>query len=105
MAWYPLGHGDKALQQEQVFAELAAKYGKSTAQIILRWHTQVGNVVIPGSKNEAHIKDNINIFDFTLTEDEIAKVTEVDKNVRYYTASKETLEGYLAFAPDFDKQD
>ncbi|WP_367566224.1 aldo/keto reductase [Lacrimispora sp.] len=105
MAWYPLGHGDKALQQEQVFTELAAKYGKSTAQIILRWHTQAGNVVIPGSKNEAHIKDNINIFDFTLAEDEIAKVAEVDKNVRYYTASKEALEGYLAFAPDFDKQD
>lgn len=105
MAWYPLGHGDKALQNEEVFAELAGKYGKSKAQIILRWHTQVGNIVIPGSKNEAHIKDNINIFDFTLTAEEIQKIATLNKNVSYYTATKEALQGYLAFAPDFDSQE
>lgn len=49
-AWYPLGHGDKALLQDQVFTALAEKYGKSNAQIILRWHIQDGNIVIPGSK-------------------------------------------------------
>lgn len=105
MAWYPLGHGDKALLDENVFTELAGKYGKSTAQIILRWHTQVGNIVIPGSKNEAHIKDNINIFDFTLTDEEIQKIADLNKNVRYYTATEEALQGYLAFAPDFDSQE
>lgn len=105
MAWYPLGHGDKALQNEEVFAELAGKYGKSKAQIILRWHTQVGNIVIPGSKNEAHIEDNINIFDFTLTAEEIQKIATLNKNVSYYTATKEALQGYLAFAPDFDSQE
>ncbi len=104
MAWYPLGHGDKALLKEPVFTKLADKYGKSNAQIILRWHTQVGNIVIPGSKNEEHIKDNINIFDFALTEEEIAEIAKVDKNVRYYTASKEALQGYLNFAPNFDEQ-
>jgi diketogulonate reductase-like aldo/keto reductase len=104
MAWYPLGHGDKSLLNEHVFTELAEKYGKSNAQIILRWHTQIGNIVIPGSKNPAHIKDNIDIFDFSLTDDEMAKIALLDKNVRYYSATKETLEGYLAFAPDFNAQ-
>lgn len=105
MAWYPLGHGDTALQNEAVFAELAEKYGKSNAQIILRWHTQTGNIVIPGSKNEAHIRDNIQIFDFTLTDEEMLKIAALDKNVRYYTATEEALQGYLAFAPDFDSQE
>lgn len=105
MAWYPLGHGDRALQEEAVFTELAAKYGKSGAQIILRWHTQSGNIVIPGSKSEAHIRDNIHIFDFKLTEEEMQRVAAVNKDVRYYTATREALQGYLAFAPDFDGQE
>ena len=67
MAWYPLGHGDKSLLEEPVFGDLAAKYGKSSAQIILRWHVQSGHVVIPGSKDPEHIRDNFNIFDFTLS--------------------------------------
>ena len=59
MSWYPLGHGDKSLMEEPIFAMLGKKYGKSPAQIILRWHTQMGFVVIPGSKNVAHIKDTV----------------------------------------------
>lgn len=104
MAWYPLGHGDKALMEEPVFAELADKYGKSNAQIILRWHIQKGNVVIPGSKNEAHIKANRDIFDFALTADEMERIAAINKGVKYYQASEEALQGYLAFAPDFDAQ-
>lgn len=69
-AWYPLGHGDKALLEETTFTKLAKKYGKSNAQIILRWHIQAGNVVIPGSKNPAHIRDNFDLFDFSLSEEE-----------------------------------
>ena len=53
-AWYPLGHGDKALIEEPLFAELGKKYGKSSAQIILRWHIQDGNIVIPDRENHAH---------------------------------------------------
>lgn len=49
-AWYPLGHADKGLLEEPLFTRLAAKYGKSNVQIILRWHIQAGNVVIPGSR-------------------------------------------------------
>lgn len=105
MAWFPLGHGDKALLGEPVLAKLAEKYGKSNAQVILRWHTQIGNIVIPGSKNENHIADNINIFDFTLTEVEMKEISALDKNTRYYTATEEALQGYLAFAPDFESQE
>ena len=104
MAWYPLGHGDKSLIQEPVFTELSAKYGKSNAQIILRWHIQSGQVVIPGSKNPDHIRANLNLFDFQLTEDEMAAIAKVDKNVRYYTATESALQGYLIFAPDFNAQ-
>lgn len=104
MAWYPLGHGDKSLVNEDVFTKLAQKYGKSNAQVILRWHTQVGNAVIPGSKNVDHIRDNINIFDFTLTDDDLAEIARLDQNKRYYTATEEALQGYLQFAPDFNEQ-
>ena len=96
MAWYPLGHGDKALIGEPVFSELAAKYGKSNAQIILRWHVQSGNIVIPGSKNPDHIRDNFDIFDFELTDEDMEKIAGVDKNVRYYTATPEMIAAYAA---------
>ena len=96
MAWYPLGHGDKALIGEPIFGELAEKYGKSNAQIILRWHVQSGNIVIPGSKNPDHIRDNFSIFDFELTSEDVEKIAEVDKNVRYYTATPEAIAAYAA---------
>ncbi|WP_251546538.1 aldo/keto reductase [Limosilactobacillus caecicola] len=84
MAWYPLGSGDSSLMNEPIFTKLADKYHKSNAQIILRWHTQMGFIVIPGSTNPQHIKDNIDIFDFTLTDDEMAEIAKVNKNRRYY---------------------
>ena len=94
MAWSPIGHGDKNLINEPVFTELAKKYGKSNTQIILRWHVQSGNVVFPGSKNPDHIKDNFDIFDFALTDDEMAEIAKVDKNVRYYNATPELVASY-----------
>lgn len=104
MAWYPLGHGDKSLVNEEVFTKLAKKYNKTNAQIILRWHTQVGHVVIPGSKNPDHIKSNLDIFDFTLTDEELSEISSINKNKRYYHATKEALDGYAAFRPDFNSQ-
>lgn len=103
-AWYPLGHGDKALIQEPLFTEFGKKYGKSNAQIILRWHIQAGNIVIPGSKNPAHIKDNFNLFDFALTDDEMAKITALDKQKRYYTSTPEMLKKYAEMVPPVDEQ-
>lgn len=102
MAWYPLGHGDKNLINEPVFAKLAAKYGKSNAQIILRWHIQSGNVIFPGSKNPEHIRDNFDIFDFALTGEEMAEIAKVDKGVRYYNGTPEMLAQYakMELGPD-----
>ena len=103
-AWYPLGHGDKALLEEPLFAELAQKYGKTNAQVILRWHIQAGNIVIPGSKNPAHIKDNFDLFDFSLTEEGMAKIAALDKNTRYYTSTPEMLKKYAEMVPGVDGQ-
>ena len=102
MAWYPLGHGDKSLINEPVFAELAAKYKKTNAQIILRWHIQSGNVVIPGSKNPDHIRDNFDIFDFVLSDEDMAQIAKVNKNKRYYTATPDMLAAYatMELQPD-----
>ena len=103
-AWYPLGHGDKALIQEPLFTELAHKYGKSNAQIILRWHIQDGNIVIPGSKNPAHIQDNFALFDFSLTPEEMEKIGGLDRQKRYYTSTPEMLKRYAETIPAVDEQ-
>ena len=103
-AWYPLGHGDKALQQESHFTELGKKYGKSNAQIILRWHIQAGNIVIPGSKNPEHIKANLDLFDFSLTDEEMAKIAAMDKKQRYYHSTPEMLKKYAEMVPPVDEQ-
>ena len=103
-AWYPLGHGDKALQQEPVFTELAAKYGKSNAQIILRWHIQSGNIVIPGSKNPEHIKANLDLLDFTLSDEEMERIAAMDQQKRYYHSTPEMLKKYAEIVPDVDGQ-
>ena len=104
MAWYPLGHGDHALLEEPVVKELAEKYGKSTAQVILRWHTQVGNIVIPGPTNTEHIKVNLDIFDFELTEEEMKQMAGLNKNVRYYYPDEEKLAAYANMKIDLDSQ-
>ena len=103
MSWYPLGHGDKSLINETTFVELGKKYGKTPAQVILRWHTQMGFVVIPGSKTVEHIKDNLNILDFELTKDEMAKIAKLDNNKRYYTRTEEQLEHFAKWQPEYEK--
>ena len=78
-SWFPIGHGDKNLLSEKIFEELGKKYGKSNPQIILRWHIQKGYIIFPKSTNEKHIKENCEIFDFELTEDEMKKIDKMDK--------------------------
>ena len=102
MAWYPLGHGDRSLIEEPVFKKLGEKYDKTSAQVILRWHTHMGFVVIPGSKNVAHIKDNLDILDFTLTEDEMAEIAKLNKGKRYYTRTDAALKGFAAWQPTYE---
>jgi len=83
-AWYPIGHGDKKMLGDPVLAEIATAHGKSIVQVILRWHMQVGNIAIPKSTNPAHIKSNLEIFDFALSEEEMNKIGALDKNRGYY---------------------
>lgn len=90
--WFPLGHGDPGLINEPVFTELGKKYGKSNVQIILRWHIQTGNIPLPRSTNPAHQKDNIDIFDFELTADEMEKIKALDQGKRYWTLTLEQQE-------------
>ncbi|XP_060887127.1 aldo-keto reductase family 1 member A1-B isoform X1 [Labrus mixtus] len=90
-AYSPLGSADRAwkhpdepvLLQEPVLASLAEKYKKSPAQIILRWQTQRGVVTIPKSVTESRIKENIQVFDFTLEAEEMKSVTALNKGWRY----------------------
>ncbi len=104
MAWYPLGHGDKGLLEEAVFTELAEKYGKTNAQIILRWHVQNGTSVIPGSTNPEHIHENADLFDFSLTEEEMAAISKLNKNTRFYNSTPEMEEAYAGYAINLDAQ-
>ena len=99
-SWYPLGHGDAALIEEPVFTKLSEKYGKLNAQIILRWHIQEGIIVFPKSSNPVHIKENIDIFDFELTEEEMNEIRQLDKGFRYYTRTlAEQEEALSQFVP------
>ncbi len=103
-AWYPLGHGDKALLEEPVFTSLAEKYKKTNAQIILRWHVQAGNIIIPGSRNPDHIKANLDLFDFALTREEMAEIEGLDQEKHYYTSTPEKLKQYETMVPAVNAQ-
>ena len=100
MAWYPLGGKDNmSILSNKIITTLSKKYNKSSAQIILRWHIQMGFIVIPGSKNIEHIKDNLNIFDFELSSDDIAKIDSLNNIGRIYHRSEESLERFAHFEP------
>lgn len=91
-SWYPLGHGNSEMLKEPVFVELAKKYHKSTVQIILRWHLQMGFCLVPGSKSLDHIEANVQIFDFKLTEEEMKEIEKVNKHTPFYKVTKESLQ-------------
>ena len=94
-SWYPIGHGDKNLINEQLFTKLAQKYGKTNVQIILRWHIQEGTIVFPRSTNPVHIKENFEIFDFELTEDEMDEIRKLDSGKRFFNMTLEQQEQML----------
>lgn len=79
-SWYPLGgKGNKSIAENPIFVELAKKYGKTPYQVILRWHLDMGYIIIPGSKSESHIKQNLDILDFSLTKEEMAQIAALNK--------------------------
>lgn len=104
MSWYPMGHGDSRLINEPIFTKLAEKYHKTNAQIILRWHVQMGFAVIPGSKNVDHIRDNLNIMDFALTEEEMAEIAELNRGERYYHRTDDQLAHFAGWRPQFETE-
>ncbi|MET9436629.1 aldo/keto reductase [Streptomyces sp. NPDC006551] len=79
-AWSPLAQG--AVLDDAVLREIAARHGKSPAQVVLRWHLQLGNIVIPKSVTPARIRENIDVFDFTLTPDEMTAIATLDRGLR-----------------------
>jgi len=94
--WYPLGGqwSNGLLLQDSVLQRIGREHGKSAAQIILRWHMQEGHSAIPGSKNPDHIKENISIFDFQLSDKDMADIRALNKEQRLYNATYEQTEGF-----------
>lgn len=78
-AWAPFGEGRGDMFTNPVLAEIGAKYGKTTAQVILRWHLQRGVIVIPKSTHVERMQENLNVFDFTLSDEDMAKIAALDK--------------------------
>ena len=90
--WYPFGHGDAKLLAEPVLAKIAEAHGKTAAQVILRWMLQEGVVTFPKTTNPQHILDNIDVFDFELSDDEMARINALPQKAYYDVPEK---------APDF----
>ena len=86
-SWYPLGgSGHTAtLFNDETISSIAQTHNKTSAQVILRWHLQAGQIAIPGSSNEAHIQENFEIFDFSLSDEEMQQMTALDRNERFST--------------------
>ena len=82
-AWSPIGRADKNLLNEEVLVNLGKKYNKTAAQVILRWHIEKGNIIFPKSTNPVHIKENWEIFDFKLTDDEIKQIDGLPKKLLF----------------------
>ena len=78
-AWAPFGEGRGGLFQNEVLAGIGAKYGKTTAQVMLRWHIQRGVVVIPKSTHYERMVQNFNVFDFTLSDEDMAAIADLDQ--------------------------
>lgn len=90
--WYPFGHGDAKLLAEPVLAKIAEAHGKTVAQVILRWMLQEGVVTFPKTTNPQHVLDNIDVFDFELSDDEMARINALPQKAYYDVPEK---------APDF----
>lgn len=84
-SWFPLGGrgNTQILFDDDTISRIADSHNKTSAQIILRWHLQMGYIAIPGSSNESHIAENYDIFDFELSEDEMQDLKDLDKNERF----------------------
>jgi 2,5-diketo-D-gluconate reductase A len=78
-SWGPIGQGDENLLTDAVIVELAERYARTPAQIILRWHLELGLVIVPKSASPQRMRENIDIFDFSLTADEVNRIGALDR--------------------------
>jgi len=95
--WYPLGHGDKGLLSDPVIAKIAEAHKKSIVQTIIRWHIQEGLSVIPGTTNPDYVKENIDVFDFKLTKEEMKTMRSLNKNKRFFNMTLEQKQNFVNF--------
>lgn len=79
-AWAPFAEGMKGMFDEPVLKEIAVKYERTPAQIILRWNVQQGVIIIPKSVHRERMRENLNIWDFELDEEDMMRITELDKD-------------------------
>lgn len=84
-SWFPLGGrgNTQVLFNDETISSIAQAHGVSSAQVIIRWHLQAGNICIPGSSNEQHIIEDFDVWDFELTEEEMARMTALEKDERF----------------------
>jgi 2,5-diketo-D-gluconate reductase A len=80
-AWSPLAKGGELLQ-DPVIVGLSEKYGKTPAQVVLRWHLQLGNITIPKSVTPERVRENIDVFDFELADDDVSAIEEMGRFLR-----------------------
>jgi diketogulonate reductase-like aldo/keto reductase len=113
-AWFPLGgrvdernNTQTRLFNEETIVEIAAAHNKTPAQVILRWHLQMENIAIPGSSNPAHIQENIEIFDFELTWEEMQRLSALDTGTGTYDFSNvDDQPNFSSFRPmNFNDQE
>ena len=84
-SWFPLGGrgNTQTLFNDETISRIASSHGVSSAQLIIRWHLQAGNICIPGSSNEQHIVEDYDVWDFELTDDEMAQMTALERDERF----------------------
>ena len=106
MSWYPLGGKGMTgeLLNNPIITIIANKHHKSTAQVVLKWHVQMGFIVIPGSKNVDHIRDNINIFDFELDNEDMKEMAKLNVGQRRFEADDDRIEQFALWHPTYEKE-
>ena len=84
-SWFPLGGrgNTQTLFNDETISSIAKEHGVSSAQVIIRWHLQAGNICIPGSSNEQHINEDYDVWDFALTDEEMERMSSLEKDERF----------------------
>ena len=100
---YPLGHGSSELLQDPVIGDIAQAHGKSAAQVVLRWHSQMGFCPVPGSKSPAHIQENGEFFDFALTPEEMERMAGINRHTPFYQVTPESLQRLAVTKCNFEE--